>query len=73
MTRVNGVEELIRDGANGWFVEREPDDIRRRLRALALDPELRASMGRQAHRDSLEYSWSRVIEGYERLYAELAA
>ena len=73
MTRVNGVEDLIRDGANGWFVERDPDDIRRRLRALALDPELRASMGRRARRDSLEYSWSRAVEGYERLYAEIAA
>jgi glycosyltransferase involved in cell wall biosynthesis len=73
MTRVNGVEELIRDGANGWFIEREPGDIRRRLEALALDPELRAAMGRQARRDSLECSWSCVVEGYERLYAEIAA
>jgi UDP-glucose:(heptosyl)LPS alpha-1,3-glucosyltransferase len=70
VTRVNGVEELIRDGVNGWFVERDANDIRERLRALALDPERRDAMGREARKDSLGYSWSGVVERYERLYEE---
>ena len=72
VTRVNGVEDLLRDGVNGWFIERDAGDIRRRLRELIADPALRDAMGQAARRDSLEYSWWRVVEEYERLYARLA-
>lgn len=73
VTRVNGVEDLIRDGVNGWVIERDADQIAARLRQLAADPELRRAMGEAARRDSLEHSWARVIERYRALYAELAA
>lgn len=73
VTRVNGVEDLLRDGENGWFVERDPADVGRRLRALAEDPALRRSMGATARRDSLEHSWDRVVERYRELYAEVGA
>lgn len=72
VTRVNGVEDLLRDGENGWFVERRPEDVGARLRTLAEDPELRLSMGAAARRDSLEHSWRRVVERYRDLYAEAA-
>lgn len=71
VTKVNGVEDLIRDGENGWFIARDPDDIRERLRILQADPGLRAAMGRTARSDSLQYSWARVIELYRDLYAEM--
>ena len=73
VTKVNGVEDLLRDGANGWFVERDPKDVRERLRALRSDPELRAAMGDAARRDSLRYSWSRVVGRYMELYAEVCS
>jgi len=72
VTRVNGVEDLIRDGANGWFIRRDPADIAARLNALRADPQLRREMGEAARRDSLEYSWARVVERYRELYAELS-
>jgi UDP-glucose:(heptosyl)LPS alpha-1,3-glucosyltransferase len=72
VTRVNGVEDLIRDGINGWFVEREPADVAARLRELQADPARRRAMGGAARDDSLEYSWGRVVERYRELYAELA-
>ena len=34
-TRVSGVEDLVEDGVNGWFVTREASDIASRLAALA--------------------------------------
>jgi glycosyltransferase involved in cell wall biosynthesis len=70
VTRVNGVEDLLRDGRNGWFIERDPDQIRERLRQLRADRRLRDAMGRAAREDSLEYSWSRVVERYRDLYAD---
>ncbi len=73
VTRVNGVEDLLRDGRNGWFVERDPDQIRARLRQLQADRRLRDAMGRAAREDSLEYSWSRVVERYRDLYADADA
>jgi glycosyltransferase involved in cell wall biosynthesis len=72
VTRVNGVEDLLRDGVNGWFVDRDADDVRKRLRALREDPSLRQRMGEAARRDSLEHSWSSVVDAYTRLYAEAA-
>lgn len=73
VTRVNGVEDLLRDGVNGWFVERDGEDIAARLATLRDDPGRRLEMGRAARRDSLEFSWDRVVERYRDLYAELAA
>jgi glycosyltransferase involved in cell wall biosynthesis len=72
VTRVNGVEDLLRDGSNGWFIERDAESIAARLRQLAVDPELRARMGRQAREDSLRYSWSRVVDEYVELYGRLS-
>jgi glycosyltransferase involved in cell wall biosynthesis len=72
VTRVNGVEDLLRDGENGWFVERDAADVGRRLAELAADPALRLSLGRAARRDSLDHSWGRVVERYRELYAEVA-
>lgn len=73
VTRVNGVEDLLRDGASGWFIERDPADIAARLRTLCADPALRASMGAAARRDSERHSWSEVVRRYDELYAQLSA
>jgi glycosyltransferase involved in cell wall biosynthesis len=72
VTRVSGIEDLVRDGVNGWFIERDPGDIAARFRRLSAEPSLRRSMGTAARRDSLEYSWLRVVSRYRGLYAELA-
>jgi UDP-glucose:(heptosyl)LPS alpha-1,3-glucosyltransferase len=73
VTRVNGVEDLLRDGKSGWFIERDATDIASRLRALRDNPALRHSMGKAARHDSLGYSWSHVVERYLELYAELSS
>jgi UDP-glucose:(heptosyl)LPS alpha-1,3-glucosyltransferase len=73
VTRVNGVEDLLRDGVNGWFVERDARKIAARLRALAADPAQREAMGSAARSESLKHSWSSVVSSYEALYAEVAA
>ncbi|HVW45561.1 MAG TPA: glycosyltransferase family 4 protein [Solirubrobacterales bacterium] len=70
-TRVNGIEDLLRDGVNGWFVERSATDVAARLRTLRADPARRREMGAAARRDSLGFSWRRVVEAYRALYTEI--
>jgi glycosyltransferase involved in cell wall biosynthesis len=54
-TRVGNMPELIGDGENGFFVERDVADIADKLRRLRDDPALRDRLG-QAARASVE-SW----------------
>jgi glycosyltransferase involved in cell wall biosynthesis len=56
-TRVGNMPELIRDGENGFFAERDVADIAEKLRRLCADPGLRAHLGRAA-RVSVVESWS---------------
>lgn len=70
---VNGVRELIRDGENGLFIERDPRSIGGRLRELAQDPALRARLGAAARRSALEFDSRRMVAGYRDLYARLAS
>jgi glycosyltransferase involved in cell wall biosynthesis len=55
-TRVGNMPELIRDGENGFFVERDAADITEKLRWLRDDPKLRDRLGRAARADVVE-SW----------------
>jgi glycosyltransferase involved in cell wall biosynthesis len=72
MSRVNGVEELLDEGRNGWFVQRDGASIAERLRTLGADPELRLRMGQASRDGSARYTWGRVVDAYVKLYATLA-
>ncbi len=72
MSRVNGVEELVEDGRNGWFVEHDGASIAKRLRTLGEDPQLRARMARAARDASARYTWDGVVDTYVTLYVTLA-
>jgi glycosyltransferase involved in cell wall biosynthesis len=70
-TRVNGVEDFLEHGTNGWFIDRDARDIARRLNQLRNDPERARAMGEQARTAALGYSWEAMAAGYESLYAGL--
>lgn len=55
-TRVGNMPELIRDGENGFFVERDAADIAGKLTWLRDDPALRDRLGRAARAAVVE-SW----------------
>ena len=73
VTRVNGVEDLLTDGQNGWFITRDAKVIAERLRRLAADSERRAQMAIASREASAEYSWESVVERYSRLYVRIAS
>ncbi len=70
--RVSGVEELLEDGRNGWFVPRDGAAIGARLRELGADPALRAELGGAARRSTERYGWEAVVAAYVKLYESLA-
>jgi UDP-glucose:(heptosyl)LPS alpha-1,3-glucosyltransferase len=72
VSRVSGVEELLQDGRNGWFVERDGGDIARRLTELLSDAGLAQRFGARAREAVLAYSWEAMASGYRTVYAELA-
>jgi UDP-glucose:(heptosyl)LPS alpha-1,3-glucosyltransferase len=72
VTRVHGVEELLQDGHNGWFIARDPHDIARRLEQLRSDSELARGMGLRAREAAAAYSWDAMADGYMSVYAEVA-
>jgi glycosyltransferase involved in cell wall biosynthesis len=72
VTRVSGVEDVLSNGVNGWFVQRDAADIATRLRALAADPRRRAAMGAAA-RDAVQgVTWDAMVDAYEALYLRIA-
>ena len=72
-TPVSGVRELVREGENGYLIDRDPGMIAERLNALAADPALRAQMGAAARESALGYSSERMVQRYHELYMRLAA
>lgn len=71
--RLNGTEELVRDGVNGWFTEARGASIAARLDALTADPQQLATARVAAREASEGYDWEDIVDRYEALYAELAA
>jgi UDP-glucose:(heptosyl)LPS alpha-1,3-glucosyltransferase len=73
-TKINGTEELIEDGVNGFFVQSNPRDIAGKIALLIEDEQLRAKMGQQARKTAEEYSRQKVarrtLEAYERVLRE---
>ena len=56
-TRVGNMPELIRDGENGLFVERDVADIAATLARLRDDADLRAQLGRAARQAVEAWDW----------------
>lgn len=71
--RINGTDELIADGTNGWLVPFGVEALRARVLTLRDDASLRARMGAAALESSRRYGWDRVADEYFDVLAEAAA
>jgi hypothetical protein len=67
-TAVGNMPEFLRDGENGFLVERRVDDIARALRRLRDDPALRARMGSAARATAEAWDWSHQAPRYAELF-----
>lgn len=75
VTDAGGVRELVRDGTDGWIVERDRrGEAAARLLRLAADPAARAAAGASARRRMSEgFTAEAMARSYAELYAALAA
>jgi len=71
VSRINGTEELVEDGVNGFFCDRDGAAIAARLQDLGADRPQLAALGAAARRSAEAYDWEHIADAYERLYAEL--
>jgi glycosyltransferase involved in cell wall biosynthesis len=69
-TRVNEVPEIVSDGESGLLVPPEdPVSMSRLFISLALSPEMRTKLGRQARAEvRAQNSLESVVHGYQELY-----
>lgn len=73
VSRVNGPDELIVDGVNGFFLDRDHERTGRLLRQLGDDPQQRRSMGSAALEAVRRYTWTAAVDAHLALYAKLAS
>ncbi|MFY9621815.1 MAG: glycosyltransferase [Pyrinomonadaceae bacterium] len=70
-TCVGNMPEFVRHGINGFFVERNVDDIARRLRTLRDDSNLRTGMSTQIRDDIQMWDWSLRSRAYRNMFQEM--
>jgi len=67
-TRVGNMPELVRDGANGFFVERDVRDIVEKLTRLRDMPALRGHLGQAIRASVMEWDWDRQAQHYRAMF-----
>jgi glycosyltransferase involved in cell wall biosynthesis len=72
-TRVGNMPELIRDGENGYFIERDVDDLAEKLGRLRDDPALRIRMGQVARASIEAWDWRRQAARYGEMLRDVVA
>lgn len=70
-TQVGGIEDYIVDGVNGYFIERNPEQIADRVRATFTTPEHYAELSTNARATARAYTWNRIAEFYVGLFREM--
>jgi UDP-glucose:(heptosyl)LPS alpha-1,3-glucosyltransferase len=64
MTDVGGVRDYLRDGDNGWFIEREAGDVAAKLERLVRDRELLRQVAAGARASVLDRDWRVIAERF---------
>lgn len=68
MPRINGSDEQLQEGKNGFIIEGTPRSIADKVRFLAEDERLVASMGKHSKSMVEQYSWKNCAEKTELFY-----
>jgi glycosyltransferase involved in cell wall biosynthesis len=71
-TRVGNMPELIRDGENGFFVERDVASVAEKLARLRADPALRDRLGQAARATVVEsWDWRCQAARYDAMFKDV--
>ena len=69
---INGTEELVRNGENGWLVPVGAEALREKLQLLRDDGALRARLSAGAVASSARYDWARIADEQFTVFAAAA-
>lgn len=73
VTAVGGNREIVESGKNGLLVPPEdPKALADAISHLLAEPQLRGRMAAASRTKAAEYSWEKITDRYEALYAEIA-
>jgi UDP-glucose:(heptosyl)LPS alpha-1,3-glucosyltransferase len=70
---VGGIEDYLRDGENGFLIEREGQDIAAKLDRVLTDAALQEHLRAGGLATAKEYGWEKIAKQYLSLFAELNA
>jgi glycosyltransferase involved in cell wall biosynthesis len=72
-TRASGLEELVREGVNGYLVNiNDPGALADRLAVLINNPYERRRMSKESRKIAeQEFAWEYIAEQYERIYTRI--
>ncbi len=70
-TRINGAEDLIKEGYNGYFVTRDSRDMAQKVELFINNRHLLESMGCCARKTAEQYSWHRIAGEIMKVYEEV--
>jgi UDP-glucose:(heptosyl)LPS alpha-1,3-glucosyltransferase len=71
VTEVNGTEELVREGYNGYFVRRDSGDVAGKIQVFLEDRDKLAELGANGRKSAEGYSWDIITEKVLRVYEEV--
>ncbi len=73
-TRASGLEELVREGSNGYLVNiNDPAALADRIAALINNPYERQRMGKESRKIAeQEFAWDYIAERYVKIYERIA-
>lgn len=66
---LNGVEEFIQDGVNGWQVPRDPKALADKLKSALEAPQQLETMGKKAAESALTYDLPNFLSRWREFYA----
>jgi glycosyltransferase involved in cell wall biosynthesis len=69
---INGTEELVRDGINGWLVPVRVDALREKIELLRDDAALRSRLSLGAVESSRRYNWDKIAAEQFAVFAAVA-
>lgn len=68
---VGGVPEYLKDGVNGYFIERDHIDIANKIKIILTQPDLLMNMRKAARETALQHSWDSVADKYLSLVKDV--
>jgi glycosyltransferase involved in cell wall biosynthesis len=73
-TRASGLQELVREGVNGYLVEiNNPAALAERMAALITNPYERRRMGKESRKlAEREFAWEYIAEQYVAIYRRIS-